>query len=279
MSLRVHALAYAARGWPVFPVSADKRPLIKGWPERASTDAIRIWSWWEAHPGANIGCATGHAFDVVDLDGPRARAQMEQLAAEVGHAFTGPISKTGRREGGWQLFYAPTGLGNKRPNAVGVDFRGRGGFVILPPSVHKTGNVYTWLREPSACGELPELPAALRARLWPPRRPPQPIRHPTVPADPDRLHRWALAALGGIIHELCAVPAGMGQRNEALNRCGFRAYQLAHVLGEEMVLEALMVAANAIGYTADKGMARTLSTLRSARKGMESPRYPTGGPQ
>jgi hypothetical protein len=273
--MRVHALSYASRGWPVFPVGRDKLPKIRRWHERASADPMQVWAWWERWPQANIGCATGHVFDVVDLDGPEARAAFEQIALEAHHVFTGPFTRTGRPEGGWQLFYAPTGRGNRRPrHGSKTDFRGRGGFVILPPSIHASGHVYTWLQEPT--GEFPELPAEVQTRLWPKPEAPR-IHQPPPPevAPHDRLQRWAERALDKIVEELEATPRGKGQRNEALNRYGFRAFQLAHILGEQAVYTALVKAAEEIGYIADKGERRTIATIRSAAvAGLAQPRYP-----
>lgn len=249
--------------------------MLKRWQHRATTDQCQVWTWWDRWPWANIGCTTGHLFDAVDLDGPGARAHFEHLCTLTGHAFTGPIMRTGRREGGWQLLYAPTGFGNRRPSPARIDYRGKGGYTILPPSVHPTGNVYTWLREP--CGEFPELPQRLREHLWTGREPTVPTHRHAGHVPVATLERWALSALDGIQAELEATPRGMGQRNEALNRCAFRAYQLAHALGEERITDALLRSASRIGYLEDKGTTRTLSTLRSATAGISQPRYPIGG--
>ena len=61
---------YCSRGWRVFPASADKEPLLKGWPEKASTDLMTVNQWWNEFPSANIGIATGSAsgFWVLDID-------------------------------------------------------------------------------------------------------------------------------------------------------------------------------------------------------------------
>jgi hypothetical protein len=68
------ALAYAARGWPVFPLRpAEKVPLIPkaaggNGVHDATTDPDRIRAWWEKHPTANIGLACGVACWVLDVD-------------------------------------------------------------------------------------------------------------------------------------------------------------------------------------------------------------------
>jgi hypothetical protein len=274
--LRDAALDYAARGWPVFPVTSQtKRPMLKQWQRTATADPLKVYAWWSHWPRANIGTPTGLRFDVIDLDGPAARAEFERLCEITGTVLGGvPMVKTGRPEGGWQLYIKPTGMGNRKPSSRGVDFRGRGGFVIVPPSIHASGRVYTWLtpwREP------PELPAKLRDALWPKRASSAVRSHPSpIPRDPGRDVAWAWAALQGLVEELAG--AGRGSRNETLNRVGFRAFQLCpHLLSPEDVESALLAGAEACGLLGDDGQARVSHTIQSAKAaGMAQPRYPGG---
>ncbi len=64
------ALSLAASGLHVIPVSAQKRPIIKKWPDAASTDPEQIASWWQQSPEALIGVLTGRRSGllVVDVD-------------------------------------------------------------------------------------------------------------------------------------------------------------------------------------------------------------------
>ena len=92
---------------------------------------------------------------------------MEALRAALSIAPTehpGPVARTGG--GGWHLLYAPTGLGNRVGLMPGVDWRGRHGLIVAPPSQHASGNRYAWVRPLTAA--LPEVPAALRRLLAPP---------------------------------------------------------------------------------------------------------------
>lgn len=46
----------ATRGWRLFPVKPrDKMPLIKGWPEFATTDVAILGEWLRKHPNCNWG--------------------------------------------------------------------------------------------------------------------------------------------------------------------------------------------------------------------------------
>ena len=62
-----------------------------------------------------------------------------ELPVELGHALTS-------RDGGHHLFIAPTGRGNGAGVYPSVDYRGKGGYVILPPSVGANGRRYLWTR-------------------------------------------------------------------------------------------------------------------------------------
>jgi hypothetical protein len=179
--LRDAAVAYASRGIPVLPlhyplphpsglqpVPGDSHPAVAkvgcscrdpdcGQPAKhplgslvphgvkdATCNRARILAWWTRHPQANIGLATGHRFDVLDIDGPEGEAAIRALAAAHGLQSSGPLVKTGG--GGWHYYLDPTGLGNVHPvDLAHVDWRGRGGYVVAPPSRHASGQAYQWV--------------------------------------------------------------------------------------------------------------------------------------
>ena len=71
VSLLSAALWYASVGLRVFPLSPGTKIPYKG--SAGCHDASRnedvIRGWWEPDPDSNIGIATGHLIDVVDIDG------------------------------------------------------------------------------------------------------------------------------------------------------------------------------------------------------------------
>lgn len=68
-TMRDAALMYAAAGLEVFPcVPGGKQPLTTRGYRDATTGARRIRGWWAWQPEANIGIATGHGLDVLDVD-------------------------------------------------------------------------------------------------------------------------------------------------------------------------------------------------------------------
>lgn len=142
--LAAWAHAYAAEGFPVFPlIPRDKRPATSHGFKNATTDLDAVTAWWDMNPDYNIGIATGHAFDVLDVDGERGVANLVRYIGDK-YYHPGPVVLTGR---GWHLLFAPTGRGNGAamlgPESK-VDFRGLGGYVVAPPSIHPLGHPYIW---------------------------------------------------------------------------------------------------------------------------------------
>jgi hypothetical protein len=144
VTLHAAALWYAQHGVAVFPCEPrGKKPITGNGFHDATLDAGQVGWWWRATPGANIGAPTGIGFDVIDVDGREGVvyvwAGAMVLPPLLGHSLT-------PRDGGHHLFVPASGRGNTTALQPGVDYRGVGGYVILPPSVGANGTRYTWLR-------------------------------------------------------------------------------------------------------------------------------------
>ena len=147
------ALHYRRMGWSPFPVkSGDKTPLIK-WEKYQSEIATEeeICNWWAQFPDANIGIATGKVSGIVVVD-VDAGGSTEGLSPTV-------MARTGG--GGDHLFYKHPGVPIKnsvKKIAPFTDIRGDGGYVVVAPSLHKTGRRYEWLIAPEDAGfeDLPK---------------------------------------------------------------------------------------------------------------------------
>lgn len=171
-----HALAYARRGMPVFPVyhvaaglcacrRADcrqpgKHPRCSHGHNDATTDAAQIRRWWSApkrddrdgwqcDPSSNIGYSVPDGVCIVDID-PRngGEATADKIIDLHGDSWT-HTHMVNSGGGGWQCYFrVPTGL--RFPKTLdaffgpGVDLKQLGGYVLLPPSSHKSGGLYSW---------------------------------------------------------------------------------------------------------------------------------------
>jgi len=137
---------YAAQGVPVFPVRpGEKVPLVR-WRDEATTNPGQVAAWWRAWPQANIGMPTGIRWDVIDIDGPPGY-QSHGLLREQGKVPQRLGLATTPR-GGMHVYIAPTGDGNAASFLPGLDYRGLGGYVVLPPSRGATGRSYEWQQTP-----------------------------------------------------------------------------------------------------------------------------------
>ncbi len=160
VDLRAAALYYARRyRWPVFPLrSRGKEPLTSRGFKDATTLTPLIEFWWGRWPDANIGVPTGLlseggcGFDVIDLDGEAGIASFAMLApvdvpTPTAIAFT-PGDPARDRAPGRHHYLRATGDGNATKLLPGVDYRGVGGFVVVPPSLGPHGVGYAWIQRP-----------------------------------------------------------------------------------------------------------------------------------
>lgn len=139
------ALTLAARGWAVFPVGQNKRPIISDWPNLASTNESKIRAMFRGYPSCAVGVACGRASGlfVVDIDNP-----------DAGHAIherMDPTLVVQTPRGGFHYYYAlPENTDDddvlrntqKAERCLGfhdVDTRGAGGYVVGPGSVTTAG--------------------------------------------------------------------------------------------------------------------------------------------
>lgn len=153
--LREAALYYAkAYGWAVFPLRpGTKIPATTDGFKSATSDPDIIETWWAREPNYNIGLATGHHFDVLDVDFKHgAEPLWNQLRQSRKLAPCHGIVRT--CTGGLHIYRTPTGRGNsaglysKQGAGAGLDYRGIGGYVVAPPSTTPDG-AYRWEAYPS----------------------------------------------------------------------------------------------------------------------------------
>lgn len=163
------ALAYAARGWAVFPAwwanpdgscacadracsSPGKHPvavLARRGVLDATVDERLLARWWGKVPRSNVAVATGPVSGllVLDVDDRHGGDEsLDRLLARYGQLPPTPVVLTGG--GGRQYYFRhPAGV-TVRSSAgklgPGLDVRAAGGYVIAPPSLHRSQRRYTW---------------------------------------------------------------------------------------------------------------------------------------
>ena len=159
MTILDHALAWAARGFRVFPVLPGDKvpPKDLRWKEEATTDPDKIRSWWSFEPRYNYGVAAGHGALILDVD-----------AGKNGYAslleFDLPPTLTVKSPGGGehQYFFGPDVANSVDRIGEGLDIRSAGGYVIGPGSFFadpggKKGYTGEWrIVHDTAAAEAPE---------------------------------------------------------------------------------------------------------------------------
>jgi hypothetical protein len=260
------ALRYARRGWPVFPVqSGAKVPLGRLVPhglKDATRDPDQVAAWWTSEPQANIGLVTGVAFDVLDVDGDPGWTSLTRAVAERGCLSCSPVTRT--PSGGAHFLFLPTGLGNRAGFLPSLDWRGRGGYVVAPPSIGPNGT-YGWSVAPRE-QEIEAAPAWLVGLL----------EHKAP------VHPVLSGAGGGSAYGRRALESELGRlalavdgtRNHQLNASAHSLGQLvaSGQLGAEEVVAALVAVGQRIGLSEKECEATVMSGMGA---GMRSPRTVT----
>jgi hypothetical protein len=236
------ALLYAATGLTIFPLwwiidgrcacskgdacdSPGKHPIghPAGAPNgvnNASNDVQQVTAWWRRWPHANIGLPAGkNELAIIDIDPDHGGADtfdvLHQWALRRGIDLTATVAgRTGR--GGLHLFYQapPGGIASKvaafGPDAPGIDTRGRGGYVVAPPSAGILGP-YAFAEDGPR--QLLPWPTDLTQLMEPPAPAPVAYRPATAPSN---VGGWAAAALQGECAQTAS--AATGGRNRQLYR-------------------------------------------------------------
>lgn len=140
------ALGYAAQGWKVFPVNpTDKAPLTAHGFHDATTAAEKIRAWWDRWPEASVGLVPGPEELVLDVD---RRAGGDATLADLTRRL-GPLPPTVKSltGGGGEHYLLRVPQTTRLPKqlGLGLDLKGCAtGYVIVPPSIHRSGNAYRW---------------------------------------------------------------------------------------------------------------------------------------
>jgi putative DNA primase/helicase len=261
---------------PVLPVEArSKKPAIKEWPTRATTNLKMALRYFEDHPKRIYGVLLGGPTNifVMEYDGSDGEESLKRLVEIYGPL---PVTVTVETARG-RHYYFRASPGFRVRNSVGriakgIEIRGEGGFVVGPGSTHPSGHIYTFRtgRSPGEVGIAPA-PAWLLKKL---RKinPPQAtvsVRPTAAPINSERAKAYAAAAHTRECGRLRGAPTH--QRNNTLNLCAFQLGQLAaHGL---LDLEAIKADLTRIAHEIGLGPDETRRTVQSGlHAGLKCPR-------
>jgi hypothetical protein len=172
------AQGYLARGWRVVPVpGGTKAPRLPGWQDLRLTpdDLPHHFGREPVNTGVLMGEPSGGLVDV-DIDCDEALRLADRLLPATGAVFGRPSRRASHR-----LYRAPGATTARWRDPDGttlVELRATGCQTIMPPSVHPSGEIVSWVTqgEPApveagalraACQRLAA--ASLLARRWPAR--------------------------------------------------------------------------------------------------------------
>lgn len=202
-SMLEYALGYLMDRKPIFPVcfatgkgrclqhgactNPGKLPLVawKRYQTELPTEAD-VARWWGGSAQANIGMATGELSGVVVLDTDSGDAWKEALRRGIPNT---PSVRTGKA-GGCHFHFRHPGVdvSNFAGKLAGIDFRGDGGYVLLPPSQHAAGPRYRWI-EGTQSQEHAAVPEWLMALLTGPAGTDGTVNQDHVPLDLEQILR------------------------------------------------------------------------------------------
>ncbi len=146
VDLAKSAIWYARHGWTVFPLRPrTKEPFKDLGMYSATTDTDQIMDWWREYPRANIGLHCGGCnLLAIDMDSYKDKFSGGGILTHADEET--PTNLTGG--GGTHLLYSVED-GQRHGNRIGnlppgIDIRGWGGYIVLPPSIHPSGIQYRW---------------------------------------------------------------------------------------------------------------------------------------
>lgn len=146
------ALSLLKLGWSVIPIGTNKKPMVDWEPFQsiiATEDQIKEWF---KNPKTNIGVVTGRISNLIVVDIDPRHGGTEESFKDV------QTAKSATGGGGWHYYFKNVdGIQNSVNIKQGIDIRGEGGYVVVPPSSHPSGKNYEWIKSPSDT-EIASLP-------------------------------------------------------------------------------------------------------------------------
>jgi hypothetical protein len=149
--------------------SPGKHPVAKDWKTEASCDEEVIAEWFDGGTPWNVGLLLGPGSGIIDVefDGEDGERYAEELGLDRIATPTYRSSRSVHRLFRWTSDLPPVAVRKVRGLEVRIGGGGMSAQSVLPPSVHHSGAVYSWL--PTLGPDevtLAPLPEPLALALW-----------------------------------------------------------------------------------------------------------------
>jgi hypothetical protein len=146
MITKYHAAQYYRKqGFSVIPLTAlGTEPLVPGQDyQQKIASPSQIEAWWEKTPQANVGIVTGAISGLVVIECASLNVANRFISA-FPQARDTLVSMQG--EDGNFYFEWTDGIGSHIGTILspGINVKGEGGYVVEPPSIHRTRRQYVW---------------------------------------------------------------------------------------------------------------------------------------
>ena len=185
------ALAYARRGWPVFPcLPGQKIPATTHGYKDATTDEQQITEWFGHGKQWNLAIATGTPGpDVLDIDqhGQAGNGYPGFARLRRARLVNGAAAYVRTPAGGMHAYFAGSDQHCGRLPSHHLDFRATGGYILAPPS-QIDGKPYLVISRPGGHGTLDW--AKVTALLEPQRHHERPAPGHVADRRLGQLARW-----------------------------------------------------------------------------------------
>jgi len=166
MTMLEYAVHYRQNGWSIIPqLPGDKKPCVL-WKQYQDVppDRESVEEWWSRWPNAGICLILGPVSGVVAVDVDSLEAEKIFFELIGGEPATCKSLSGSRKPGKAHYIYTcpdfPT-TAKFTPLHKKLEFRGHGGYIVLPPSLHHSGNRYAWAEPSQPISAMPNVLASV----------------------------------------------------------------------------------------------------------------------
>jgi len=160
MGMLDSAIEYSNRGWIVHPLtgpksggpSAGKRPIIKKWQYMAQPHNEHQLRQWFDNTSYNLGLVCGKASDIIVID-----VDHDLFKHEIFDGIDVETIRSRRTKGRGHIFFKYTDkIKSQKHHDLGFEILSTGSNAVLTPSIHASGDIYSWIDPDIKVAEFPD---------------------------------------------------------------------------------------------------------------------------